>query len=126
MFKGFHGYYEVEEATTQPQYSKGAAGVFTYYISAKHKTLAVMFQRNVYPSADLADNWINVKLYDGSIKADPALYDKMKTDSKKLKYGETPRYLKLGSGFGAHVALIKSESGQPIFEIDIELLKTLI
>ena len=126
MFKDFHGHYEVEETTTQSQYSKGAAGVFTYYMSAKDKTLAVMFHRDVYTFADLANNWINVKLYDGSIKADQALYDKMDTDSKELEYGETLHYLKLGSGFGAHVALIKSESGQPMFEIDIEVVKTLI
>ena len=51
----------------------GVVGVLTYYIPNKHSTLAVMW--SVPFDYNLYQNWWNVKLYSGELKADQAMYE---------------------------------------------------
>ena len=86
--------YNVQEVHT------GSAGVFTYYIPDRQKTLAFMFSHDIIDPVSGCCGKFDVKLYHGQITANKDLYLKMKNDDPWEGDGET-QYKYLGSGLEA-------------------------
>ena len=96
--------------------ARGAAGVFTYYIPALEKTLAIMY--SVPFHCNLFSNWWNVKLYSRRREADKETFSDM-DGSDKVK-GDNAWHTKyLGSGLSVKGAM--GSTGQSKLEIRVEI-----
>lgn len=94
--------------------ARGAVGVFTYYIPALDKTLAVMY--SVPFDLNLFSNWWNVKLYSGRREADKKTFSDM-DGSDRVKGDNTWHTKKLGSGLYVKGAM--GSTGQSKLEIKV-------
>ena len=94
--------------------ARGAVGVFTYYIPALDKTLAVMY--SVPFDLNLFSNWWNVKLYSGRREADKKTFSDM-DGSDRVKGDNTWHTKKLGSGVSVKGAM--GSTGQSKLEIKV-------
>ena len=93
---------------------RGAAGVFTYYIEAWKKTLAIMY--SVPFDYNLFRNWWNVKLYSGRREADNKTFSDM-DGSDRVKGDNTWHTKKLDSGVSVKGAM--GSTGQSELEIKV-------
>ena len=99
-------------------YLYGTAGVLTYYIKSKGKTLAVMWSDPYYDFA--YGFWWNVKLYDGKKTADKKMYKELNS-KKESRFEAGDNYdRELGSDLSASGYM--SNSG--IATLDIEVYPT--
>ena len=94
--------------------ARGAVGVFTYYIPALDKTLAVMY--SVPFDLNLFSNWWNVKLYSGRREADKKTFSDM-DGSDRVKGDNTWHTKELGSGVSVKGAM--GSTGQSKLEIKV-------
>ncbi|XP_073235740.1 DELTA-stichotoxin-She4b-like [Porites lutea] len=94
--------------------ARGAVGVFTYYIRALDKTLAIMY--SVPFDLNLFRNWWNVKLYGGRREASKQSFKDM-DGSDKVKGDNTWHTIKLDSGVSVKGAM--GSTGQSKLEIKV-------
>ena len=92
--------------------ARGAVGVFTYYIPALDKTLAIMY--SVPFDFNLFRNWWNVKLYSGRREASKQTFREM-YGADKVKGDNAWHTINLGSGLSAKGAM--GSTGQSELEI---------
>ena len=94
--------------------ARGAVGVFTYYIRALDKTLAVMY--SVPFDLNLNRNWWNVKLYSDRLEASKQTFKDMDR-SDRVKGDNTWHTINLGSGLSVKGAM--GSTGQTKLEIKV-------
>ena len=82
--------------------ARGAVGVFTYYIPALDKTLAIMY--SVPFDFNLFRNWWNVKLYSGGREASKQTFREM-YGADKVKGDNAWHTINLGSGLSVKGAM---------------------
>ena len=96
MFKGHHLRYHVQGV------QGGAAGVFTYHLSVRDFTLAVMFYHDLYDYGRY-----NVKISPGELQPEQDVYDEMYEDS--LIADDEMHFIDLGFGFSARAKMSTSD-----------------
>ena len=94
--------------------ARGAVGVFTYYIPALDKTLAIMY--SVPFDFNLFRNWWNVKLYSGRREASKQTFRDM-YGADRVKGDNAWHTIKLGSGLSVKGAM--GSTGQSKLEIKV-------
>ena len=94
--------------------ARGAVGVFTYYIPALDKTLAIMY--SVPFDFNLFRNWWNIKLYSGRREASKQTFRDM-DGYDKVKGDNAWHTRNLGSGLSVKGAM--GSTGQSQLEIRV-------
>ena len=94
--------------------ARGAVGVFTYYIPALDKTLAIMY--SVPFDFNLFRNWWNIKLYSGRREASKQTFRDM-DGYDKVKGDNAWHTRNLGSGLSVKGAM--GSTGQSELEIRV-------
>ena len=97
---------------------RGAAGVFTYYIPALDKTLAVMY--SVPFDLNLNKSWWNVKLYSNSLKASKQTFEDMNRSNRE-RGDNTWHTIDLDSDSGLSVEGAMGSTGHSKLEIIVSI-----
>ena len=94
----------------------GVVGVLTYYIPDKKSTLTVMW--SVPYDYNLYENWWNVKLYDGNVRASKSMYEVLYYHTNPFRAnGWYSRDL----GYGLKLRGSMSSSGKATLEIHVSM-----